>query len=66
MTFEDTKTKFTVFSFNNELCNLIKSDKRRYQNRSGELNYSFLKALIVLSGLSKSFPYRESIELQAN
>ena len=38
MTFEATKTKFTVFSFNHESCNLIKSDQRRYQNRGGELN----------------------------
>ena len=35
-----------------------------YQNRGGELIYSFLKACIVLNGLTKSFLNRESIELE--
>ena len=38
----------------------------RYQNRGGELIYSFLKAYIVLNGLNQSFLHRESIELQTN
>ena len=77
MPFEARKTKFTVFSLNHELQNLIKSAfnmkleskstrTHGYQNRGGELIYRFLKACIVLNGLSKSFLHRESIELQPN
>jgi len=74
MPLEARKTKFTVFSLNHELYNLIKtafsmkleSESKRtheYQNRGGELNYRFLKACIVLNGLNKNFLHRESIEL---
>ena len=77
MPFEARKTKFTVFSLNRELYNLIKSafnmkleskstQTYRYQNRGGEPIYCFLKACIVLNGLSKSFLHRELIEIQTN
>jgi len=77
MPFEARKTKFTVFSLNHELYNLIKSAFNmklesksirtyRNQNRGGELIYRFLKACIVLNGLKKSFLHRESIEPQTN
>ena len=38
----------------------------RFQNRSGELNYIFLKVCFVLNGLNKSFLRAELIELQTN
>jgi len=54
MPFEARKTKFTVFSLNRELYNLVKSAfimkleskstrKYKYQNGSRELIYTFLK-----------------------
>jgi len=77
MPFEASKTKFTCFSLNHELYNLIKiafnmklesksTRTYRYQNRSGELIYRFLKTCIVLNGLNKSFPHRESTGFQTN
>jgi len=77
MPFEARKTKFTVFSLNHELYNLIKSAFNmklesksirtyRYQNRGGELICRFLKACIVLNGLKQSFLHRELIEPQTN
>ena len=38
----------------------------KYQNHSGQLICSFLKACIVLNGMSKSILDRGSIELQTN
>ena len=60
-----------------ELYNLIKSvfntkfeskstQTYRFQNRSGELNYIFLKVCFVLNGLNKNFLHPELIELQTN
>jgi len=77
MPFEARKTKFTVFSLNHELYNLIKSAFNmkleskstrmyRYQKRGGEPIYCFLKACIILNGLNKSFLHRESSEIQTN
>ena len=59
MPFEAKKTKFTVFTLNYELCNLIKralnmkcesksTQTYTYQNPGRELIYSFLKVCIVL------------------
>ena len=67
MPFEARKTKFTVFTPYQEMCNLIKSAFKmklqskltrtyKYQNHSGELIDSFLKACIVLNDLKKSDP----------
>ena len=77
MPFDARKTTFAVFSLNHELYNLIKSAFKmklaskltrmdRYQNHSGKLIYSFLKACIDLNELKKSFLHRESIERQTN
>jgi len=77
MPFEARKTKFTVFSLDHELYNLIKrafdmkfasksTHTYTYQNHGGELIYGFLNGCIVLNGLNKSFLHRESIELQTN
>ena len=71
MPFEARKTKFTVFPLYHELCNLIKiafkmklesklTRTYKYQNHSGKLIGSFLKACIVLNDLKKSFLHRES------
>ena len=77
MPFEARKTKFTVFSLDYELYNLIKrtfdmkfasksTHTYTYQNLGEELIYGFLNGCIVLNGLNKSFLHRESIELQTN
>jgi len=77
MPFEAKKTKFTVFTLNYELCNLIKralnmkcesksTQTYTYQNPGRELIYSFLKVCIVLDRLNKSFLHRKSNKLQVN
>ena len=77
MPFEARITKFTVFSRNHELSNLItsvskwnsslnKHERTDIKTTAESLSNSFLKACIVLNGLITSILHRESIELQTN
>ena len=71
------RLNLTAFRGIIELYNLIKSvfntkfeskstQSYRFQNRSGELNYIFLKVCFILNGLNKSCLHPELMELQTN
>ena len=77
MPFQARRTKFTVFSWNHELYNLIKSarkwnsslnkhERTDIKTTAESWSNSLLKACIVLNKLNKSILHRESIELQTN